>query len=83
MIKEAALRSGVSRGVMQAFWDAAGEVIKAWATTHASSNKHHLGTITKQLNYVVNVGLSLFFTKFRVCAGSQATIAKHNLYRHW
>ena len=32
VIKEAALRSGVSRGVMQAAWDAAGEVIKAWAT---------------------------------------------------
>ena len=29
VIKEAALRSGVSRGVMQACWDAAGEVIKA------------------------------------------------------
>ena len=32
VIKEAALRSGVSEGVMQACWDAAGEVIKAWAT---------------------------------------------------
>jgi predicted histone-like DNA-binding protein len=32
VIKEAALRSGVSRGVMQACWNAAGEVIKAWAT---------------------------------------------------
>ena len=32
VIKEAALRSGVNRGVMQACWDAAGEVIKAWAT---------------------------------------------------
>ena len=32
VIKEAALRSGVSRGVMQACWDAAGEVIKTWAT---------------------------------------------------
>ena len=32
VIKEAALRSGVSRGVMQACWDAAREVIKAWAT---------------------------------------------------
>ena len=32
VIKEAALRSGISRGVMQACWDAAGEVIKAWAT---------------------------------------------------
>ena len=31
VIKEAALRSGVSRGVMQACWDAAGEVIKAWS----------------------------------------------------
>ena len=29
VIKEAALRSGVSKGVMQACWDAAGEVIKA------------------------------------------------------
>ena len=27
-----ALRSGVSQGVMKACWDAAGEVIKAWAT---------------------------------------------------
>ena len=27
VIKEAALRSGVSQGVMQACWDAAGEVI--------------------------------------------------------
>ena len=32
VIREAALRSGVSQGVMQACWDAAGEVIKAWAT---------------------------------------------------
>ena len=32
VIREAALRSGISRGVMQACWDAAGEVIKAWAT---------------------------------------------------
>ena len=31
VIKEAALRSGVSQGVMKACWDAAGEVIKAWA----------------------------------------------------
>ena len=32
VIKEAALRCGVSQGVMKACWDAAGEVIKAWAT---------------------------------------------------
>ena len=33
VIKEAALRSGVSMGIMQACWDAAGEVIKACATS--------------------------------------------------
>ena len=32
VIREAALRSGVSQGVMKACWNAAGEVIKAWAT---------------------------------------------------
>ena len=32
VIREAALRSGINKGVMQAAWDAAGEVIKAWAT---------------------------------------------------
>ena len=32
VIKEAAIRSGVSEGVMQACWKGAGEVIKAWAT---------------------------------------------------
>ena len=32
VIREAALRSGMSQGIMQACWDAAGEVIKAWAT---------------------------------------------------
>jgi predicted histone-like DNA-binding protein len=32
VIKEAAIRSGVTEGVMQACWKGAGEVIKAWAT---------------------------------------------------
>ena len=32
VIKEAAIRSGVSEGVMAACWKGAGEVIKAWAT---------------------------------------------------
>lgn len=32
VIKEAALRSGISKGVITASWDAIGEVIKAWAT---------------------------------------------------
>ena len=45
MIKEAALRSGVSKGVMQACWDAAGEVIKAWATEGHSVAIPGLGTM--------------------------------------
>lgn len=45
VIKEAALRSGVSRGVMQACWDAAGEVIKAWATEGHSVAIPGLGTM--------------------------------------
>ena len=32
VIKEAAIRSGVTEGVMQACWKGAGDVIKAWAT---------------------------------------------------
>ena len=45
VIKEAALRSGVSRGVMLACWDAAGEVIKAWATEGHSVAIPGLGTM--------------------------------------
>ena len=45
VIKEAALRSGVSRGVMQACWDAASEVIKAWATEGHSVALPGLGTM--------------------------------------
>ena len=45
VIKEAALRSGVSRGIMQACWDAAGEVIKAWATEGHSVALPGLGTM--------------------------------------
>ena len=32
VIQEAALRSGISKGSINAAWDAIGEVIKAWAT---------------------------------------------------
>ena len=32
VIKEAALRSGIAKGSINAAWDAIGEVIKAWAT---------------------------------------------------
>lgn len=45
VIREAALRSGVSQGVMQACWDAAGQVIKAWATEGHSVALPGLGTM--------------------------------------
>ena len=45
VIKEAALRSGVSKGVMRACWDAAGEVIKAWATEGHSVALPGLGSM--------------------------------------
>ena len=45
VIREAALRSGVNQGVMQACWDAAGEVIKAWATEGHSVALPGLGTM--------------------------------------
>ena len=45
VIREAALRSGVNQGVMKACWDAAGEVIKAWATEGHSVALPGLGTM--------------------------------------
>ena len=45
VIKEAAMRSGVSQGVMKACWDAAGEVIKAWATEGHSVALPGLGSM--------------------------------------
>ena len=45
VIKAAALRSGVSQGVMKACWDAAGEVIKAWATEGHSVALPGLGSM--------------------------------------
>ena len=45
VIKEASLRSGISKGAMQACWDAAGEVIKAWATEGHSVAIPGLGTM--------------------------------------
>ena len=50
VIKEAALRSGISQGVMQACWDAAGEVIKAWATEGHSVALPGLGSMRFGLN---------------------------------
>ena len=45
VISEAALRSGMAKGVMAACWEAAGEVIKAWATEGHSVAIPGLGTM--------------------------------------
>jgi predicted histone-like DNA-binding protein len=50
VIRKAALRSGVSEGVMHACWDAAGEVIKAWATEGHSVALPGLGTMRFSLS---------------------------------
>ena len=68
VIKEAALRSGVSRGVMQACWDAAGEVIKAWATEGHSVALPGLGTMrfglrSKSVEKVEDVKSSLITSR--------------------
>ena len=68
VIKEAALRSGVSQGVMKACWDAAGEVIKAWATEGHSVALPGLGTMrfglrAKSVAKVVDVKTGLITTR--------------------
>ena len=45
VIKEAALRAGISKAMMQVCWDAAGEVIKAWTTEGHSVAIPGLGTM--------------------------------------
>ena len=45
VIQEAALRSGISKGAINAAWDAIGEVIKAWATEGHSVAVPGLGTM--------------------------------------
>ena len=45
VIKEAALRSGINKGAINAAWDAIGEVIKAWATEGHSVAIPGLGTM--------------------------------------
>ena len=68
VIREAALRSGVSQGVMKACWDAAGEVIKAWATEGHSVALPGLGTMrfglrAKSVEDVNDVKTSLISTR--------------------
>ena len=68
VIREAALRSGVSQGVMKACWDAAGEVIKAWATEGHSVALPGLGSMrfglrAKSVAKVEDVKSSLISTR--------------------
>ena len=68
VIKEAALRSGVTEGVMQACWDGAGKVIKAWATEGHSVALPGLGTMrfglrAKAVENVNDVKTSLIKTR--------------------
>ena len=68
VIKEAALRSGVSQGVMKACWDAAGEVIKAWATEGHSVPLPGLGNMrfglrSKSVENVNDVKTSLITSR--------------------
>ena len=68
VIKEAAIRSGVSEGVMQACWKGAGEVIKAWATEGHSVALPGLGTMrfglsAKAVEDVNDVKTSLIKTR--------------------
>ena len=45
VIQEAALRSGINKGAINAAWDAIGEVIKAWATEGHSVAVPGLGSM--------------------------------------
>ena len=68
VIKEAAIRSGVSEGVMSACWKGAGEVIKAWATEGHSVALPGLGNMrfglsAKAVEDVNDVKTSLIKTR--------------------
>ena len=76
VIKEAALRSGVSQGVMKACWDAADEVIKAWATEGHSVALPGLGTMrfglrAKSVEDVNKVNTGLIKTRRIIFTPSQ------------
>ena len=68
VIQEAALRSGISKGAINAAWDAIGEVIKAWATEGHSVAVPGLGTMrfglrSKSIADVNLVGSDLITTR--------------------
>ena len=68
VIREAALRSGINRGVMQACWDAAGEVIKAWATEGHSVALPGLGKgkTSKNLGTIYLLSKNKYTENFRM-----------------
>ncbi len=68
VIAEASLRSGLSKGVMNAAWEAIGDVISAWATEGHSVAVPGLGSMRFGLNAksvanVEEVGSSLITTR--------------------
>ena len=68
VINEAALRSGIAKGAINAAWDAIGEVIKAWATEGHSVAVPGLGTMrfglrSKSISDVNKVGSDLITTR--------------------
>ena len=68
VFKEASVRSGISVGAMKAAWDAAGEVIKAWATEGHSVPLPGLGTMrfsvrSKAVESLEDVKTSLISTR--------------------
>ena len=68
VITEAALRSGISKGAINAAWDAIGEVIKAWATEgHAVAipglGSMRFGLRSKSIADVNKVGSDLITTR--------------------
>ena len=76
VIREAALRSGVSQGVMKACWDAAGQVIKAWATEGHSVALPGLGSMrfglrAKSVEKVEDVKTSLIKSRRIIFTPSQ------------
>ena len=76
VIREAALRSGVNQGVMKACWDAAGQVIKAWATEGHSVALPGLGSMrfglrAKSVEKVEDVKTSLIKTRRIIFTPSQ------------
>ena len=68
VIQEAALRSGIAKGAINAAWDAIGEVIKAWATEGHSVALPGLGSMrfglrAKSVEDVNDVKTSLIKTR--------------------